>query len=224
MKTISGTIEYNNEEYDYTAQIGVRGVDAYPDKVTDIDCADGTLVPDTVDFEKLEELAMDNALLLDWCRQEGWQVDHSEEERTSLVRAPDGWIERVINLARLAEPQTMREPMVFGVYNWADQLIGKTKTFHGGFDEWIKSGDYVAREPYEEPEPILKEEVIYSADNGMLICKKCAGQSALYTGRDISGQEVVAVPRSENAAWRKQVGEDMTCEAGCTSYGESRQT
>ena len=77
MKAINGLIEFEGNEYDYTAQVGVRGVDAYPDKVTDIDCADGTPVPDTVDFEKLEELAVDNALLLDWCQQEGWQVDRS---------------------------------------------------------------------------------------------------------------------------------------------------
>ena len=222
MKTISGLIEFDGNEYDYTAQIGVRGVDAYPDKVTDIDCADGTPVPDTVDFEKLEELAMDNALLLDWCQKEGWLVDRSVEGRAALIRAPEGVIQRVTNIGGLAEPQTMGEPIVFGQYNWSDQLAGKTQIFAGGFDEWIESGDYEARKPIGEPVPVLKDGVIYSADNGMLICKKCAGQCALYTGRDISGQEVCAMPRSENAAWRKQFGEDMACEAGCTSYDDGQ--
>ena len=218
MRAVSGLIEYNGKEYDYTAQIGVRGKDACPDKVTEIDCADGTPVPDGVNFDALEELAMDNALLLDWCEQEGWQIDRSVEGCSSLIRAPEGLIQRVANLAGVAEPQTMREPIVFGVYNWKDRLIGKTKIFNGGFDEWIESGDYVARKPYEEPEPILKEGVIYSSDNGMLICKKCAGQSALYTGRDTSGQEVLLIPRSENKRWKMFFGEDMACERGCTSY------
>ncbi len=70
----------------------------------------------------------------------------------------------------------------------------------------------------KEPVPVLEDELIYSGDNGMLICKKCAGQSALYTGRAISGQEVLAMPLSQNAVWKRFFGEDMTCERGCTSY------
>jgi len=38
--------------------------------------------------------------------------------------------------------------------------------------------------------PLLREGALYWADNGRVICAKCAGQSALYTGRDISGQSV----------------------------------
>lgn len=41
--------------------------------------------------------------------------------------------------------------------------------------------------------PLLREGALYWADNGRVICAKCAGQSALYTGRDISGQRVERV-------------------------------
>ena len=118
-------------------------------------------------------------------------------------------------------PQTMSEPVVFGLYNWADELQGEVRTFKGGIDEWIQSGGYKDRKPLKEPKPVLKDGVIYSGDNGERICKKCAGDSALYTGRDRSGTKVRAVSRSENEAWRAFFGKDMTCERGCTSYGES---
>ena len=68
------------------------------------------------------------------------------------------------------------------------------------------------------PEPVLKSGVIYSADNGRLICVECAGMSAKYTGRDLSGQEVLAVPYSETVEWFKEFGKPMTCERGCTAY------
>ncbi len=66
--------------------------------------------------------------------------------------------------------------------------------------------------------PKLKENVIYVSDNGMLICRKCAGQSALYTGRDISGQRVEAMPKSYAAEWKRDTGHDLSCDRGCTSY------
>lgn len=67
--------------------------------------------------------------------------------------------------------------------------------------------------------PFLKPGTIYSADNGRLICLECAGASAKFTGRDISGQKVRRIPRSENAFWRKTFGKDMACECGKTGYG-----
>jgi hypothetical protein len=218
VKKISGTIEFEGEEYDYTAILRDPCKEALPDEVTDIDCADGKPVPDSVDFEKLEELAMNNAQLLDWCRREGWQEDHSVAGRSALIRAPEGLMQRITKEDGLSAPQTMSEPVIFGLYNWNDELLGKIRTFKGGIDEWIKSGGYKPRKPLKEPKPVLKDGVIYSSENGMLICKKCAGQSALYTGRDRSGMKVRAVPRSENEAWRAFFGKDMTCERGCTSY------
>lgn len=68
------------------------------------------------------------------------------------------------------------------------------------------------------PKPVLKPGVIYTSDNGRLICVECAGMSAKFTGRDISGQRVAAVPVSETVPWRAEFGEDMACESGCTRY------
>jgi hypothetical protein len=72
--------------------------------------------------------------------------------------------------------------------------------------------------PIKPPKPKLKPGVIYSADNGRLICLDCAGKSALYTKRDISGQLVQAVPPAQTAEWFKVFGEPMSCERGCTTY------
>lgn len=69
------------------------------------------------------------------------------------------------------------------------------------------------------PKPVLKDGWIYSADNGMLICLKCAGMAAKYTGHDLSGQKVTRVPRRDNIQWRRLTGSDLSCERGCTSYG-----
>ena len=218
--TISGTVEFEGEEYDYTAVLRDRSNDAHPSEVTDIDCADGSPVPDSVDFEALEELAMKNAELLDWCAREGWQEEDTGGGCTALIRAPEGLIQRITKVNDPAIPQTMAEPVAFGLYNWSDELLGKIRIFKGGIDEWIESGGYEPRKPLKEPTPVLKEGVIYSGDNGERICKKCAGQSALYTGRDRSGQEVVPIPRSENSRWRTFFGKDLMCEKGCTSYGE----
>lgn len=221
--TISGTIEFEGEEYDYTAVLRDRCSDARPSEVTDIDCADGSPLPDEVDFDALEELAMKNAELLDWCAREGWQEEDTGGGCTALIRAPEGLIQRITKAGDPSMPQAMSEPVAAGLYNWNDELLGEIQIFKGGIDEWIASGGYEPRPPLKMPKPVLKDGVIYSADNGELICKKCAGQSALYTGCDRSGQEVVPVLRSENAEWRKMFGRDLRCESGCTSYGESRQ-
>lgn len=68
------------------------------------------------------------------------------------------------------------------------------------------------------PPPALKPGIIYSGDNGMLICLKCAGMSAKYTGRDLSGQKVLPVPVSETVEWKEMFGKDLSCESGCTTY------
>ena len=74
------------------------------------------------------------------------------------------------------------------------------------------------RIPDAPPKPKLKPGIIYSADNGRLICVECAGMSAKYTGHDISGQKVEAVPYHETVAWFKEFGKPMSCEGGCTTY------
>lgn len=89
------------------------------------------------------------------------------------------------------------------------------------------SNDYKAEDFYslgsdkptiQDPKPALKPGVIYSADNGMRICLQCAGNSAKFTGRDISGQRVIRIPVAETVDWKSMFGEDLSCERGCTTY------
>ena len=66
------------------------------------------------------------------------------------------------------------------------------------------------------PRPLLREGALYWADNGRVICAKCAGQSALYTGRDISGQKVERISVEDVRAWPDDLGV-LRCELGCTA-------
>lgn len=220
-KQFTGSVEYKDVEYDYTAVI-YTGDDAhaYPDKITDLDRADGEPLDENI-WEEVEALALENAQLVEWCEREGWRAYSDTAGWSALIRAPEGLPQRLTRAEAPSMPQTMSEPVAFGVYNWADELLGEIRIFKGGIDEWIQSGGYKKRKPLKEPKPVLKEGVIYSGDNGERICKKCAGDSALYTGRDRSGMKVRAVPRSENEAWRAFFGKDMTCERGCTGYGKN---
>jgi hypothetical protein len=70
------------------------------------------------------------------------------------------------------------------------------------------------------PKPVLKAGIVYSADNGRLICLRCAGASAKFTGRDLSGQKVAPL-RSDDAEareWFNHFGKPLACEIGCTVY------
>lgn len=74
-------------------------------------------------------------------------------------------------------------------------------------------------QPLPVPKPVLKPGVIYSVDNGSLVCAKCAGQSALYTGYDISGLKAMRLNRTTDAAeWFRLMGRALSCEGGCTVY------
>ena len=67
--------------------------------------------------------------------------------------------------------------------------------------------------------PVLKKGIIYSGDNGSLICLECAGGSAKFSGRDTSGQKVEALNKtSDNVEWFRVFGEPLSCERGCTKY------
>ena len=68
----------------------------------------------------------------------------------------------------------------------------------------------------QEPKPVLKDGVVYSSDNGQMICSKCAGQSALFSGRDISGQKVRRQTAADARAWFAFFGKPLKCERGCT--------
>lgn len=70
----------------------------------------------------------------------------------------------------------------------------------------------------ETPKPVLKPGLIYSGDNGMRICIHCAGRSALYTGRDLSGRKVKACTKADAQWWKEQLDKDLACERGCTTF------
>ena len=69
------------------------------------------------------------------------------------------------------------------------------------------------------PTPVLDADELYSGDNGRIFCGDCAGCSATYTGRDISGQRVVRMTAKDCADYAAEMIADgfahlaaMTCE------------
>lgn len=75
------------------------------------------------------------------------------------------------------------------------------------------------------PRPVLVAGAVFYSDGGRLICRFCAGCSALYTGRDISGQKVDRMPvedvRDLPGEYERMSGQPytrpVTCDAGCTT-------
>ena len=70
--------------------------------------------------------------------------------------------------------------------------------------------------PQTEPRPVLTGGAVYWGDNGRRLCASCAGAMALYTGHDLSGQEVARVTIDDVRAWPEDLG-DLGCEAECTT-------
>lgn len=66
------------------------------------------------------------------------------------------------------------------------------------------------------PRSVLVPGAVYWADGGRQICARCAGQSALCTGHDLSGQKVARVTVEDVRAWPDDLGA-LACEAGCTT-------
>ena len=64
------------------------------------------------------------------------------------------------------------------------------------------------------PRPLLRDGALYWANKGCVICAKCTGQSALYTGRDISGQKVEGITLEEVRAWPDDLVV-LRCASGC---------
>ena len=64
--------------------------------------------------------------------------------------------------------------------------------------------------------PLLREGALYWADGGRVICAKCAGASALYTGRDLSGQKVERITVDDVRTWPDDLGA-LRCASGCTA-------
>jgi len=66
-----------------------------------------------------------------------------------------------------------------------------------------------------EPTPVLRDDELYLGDNGRAFCGRLhhAGMTALYTGRDISGQHVHRVTEDDQREAQK-MGVELACE-GC---------
>ncbi len=63
---------------------------------------------------------------------------------------------------------------------------------------------------------IPADDTLYSTDNGRLLCGRHLGVAAAYTGKDISGQEIVEVDEVERLMWKQyDLGEPQceTCKA-----------
>ena len=97
MKKIEGIIEYKGEEYDYTAVLQASERDYMPERVTDLDRADGEPMSDSEseDFETMADLALENARLLDWCEPRSISVSlPSLSHPTSTIKAAGMAIDR----------------------------------------------------------------------------------------------------------------------------------
>jgi hypothetical protein len=80
----------------------------------------------------------------------------------------------------------------------------------------------VSRSVAATPKGKLVENVLYFGDNGRITCGslRCAGMSAFYSGRTISGQRVKRVTRDDNALFVAEFGEPACCEVCKRAFTE----
>ena len=142
MKTIEGIIEYRGEEYDYTAVLQDSERDYMPERVTDLDRADGESMSDgeSEEFEAIADLALENARLLDWCERNGWEIEDTGGGCSAMFRPDGNGAIRVTRLNDPVMPQTFCDPIMVGHYDKGDRLTGQATTFPGGVDEMLRSG------------------------------------------------------------------------------------
>ncbi len=138
IRSIEGSIEFEGEEYVYTAQCEQRGKDWYPDRITALDRADGAVL-DVPDYEALEALAMQNAWLRKWCGDHGWEIEDSGGGCSALLREHNQKIVRITRDDDPTAPQTMDEPVLLGVYADHDDDSPELSAFPGGIAEIISS-------------------------------------------------------------------------------------
>ncbi len=60
--------------------------------------------------------------------------------------------------------------------------------------------------------PVLDDDTLYITDNGAVYCGKHCGTSARYTGRDISGQEVMELTPDDVREMIRTDGWEPVCE------------
>ncbi len=137
MKTVNGTIEFEGGEYDYRAELVTNDSEGWPDHIIDLDCADGTALPDDVDFEALEALALENARLLVGERNQ-WFVEDTGGGCNAFTRTTKRGCLRITRYDDPTCPQTFAEPIALGSYDADGNAIGCVKIFQGGIDQYLK--------------------------------------------------------------------------------------
>jgi hypothetical protein len=60
----------------------------------------------------------------------------------------------------------------------------------------------------------LRDGAVYLGDNGRLMCRECAGATALYSGCDLSGAKVERLDCSAVREMASGIGRAVTCECG----------
>jgi hypothetical protein len=217
MKKISGSISYNGQIFQYQVAIRKNSKSDEQYVILKIIGPDASILQECTQPEELLELVKANAKLRRWCVTEGWQFYPASGVATGLARCTDGYIHRIRRVDAIEPPETMSEPVVVEVLDWAEELVAEPVFYKDGIDQYLGSGKYEAFVPYEEAESVLKAGVLYVGENGMIVCRKCAGvrESSGYLS---SGESVVPVSRADAAAYRKLFGEDVRCEKGCTGY------
>lgn len=64
-----------------------------------------------------------------------------------------------------------------------------------------------------DPKPVLRPDALYMGDNGRMFCGRHAGCSALYTGRDISGQPVLRLSAADQETLRADLADIIPASA-----------
>ena len=70
---------------------------------------------------------------------------------------------------------------------------------------------------------VLRSDTIYEGDNGRLFCGACAGATAAYTGRDLSGRKVAPIT-PEGAREFEAALADIGALCACESCGKRAAT
>ncbi len=135
MKEICGSIVFGGEEYEYTARCEMRGSDWYPDRITALDRADGQTL-EVEDYDALEDFAMSNAWLLDWCDANGWEITYDDDKSRLTKTFPTGISRCITTVNNDSAPQTMTEPVSVSSKTVNGPSL-ESFSFPGGIDEML---------------------------------------------------------------------------------------
>ncbi len=151
MKTVKGIIRpgrtFDWKDYDYEVQLDEKG----SGQVIELTGKRGAVVPETVDVRALEEMAIGNALLRDWCEREGWTISRPRDWGDSIWRRKNKCVQRISGATLQNAPQTMTEPVEICWFDGGSNVVGELLHFKGGINEWLsRGGDKDDPQPEEE--------------------------------------------------------------------------